>query len=232
MNKVIKSAIIPVCLLLIAAAVLSKAKVRPVITNHYSQTINHYVIDPGHGGTDGGATVGDVVESKINLDIALKLDALMGLLGAPAVLTRDSETLDYPANATTLRKKKNADMKARVELANYVEHSTGSAVFVSIHQNKFSSASVHGAQVFYSDDERSGLLAKRLQTSLRRVLDPDNDKISKQISDSVFIMREVKCPAVLIECGFISNARECALLIDDAYQTKLAAAIAAGLLEQ
>ncbi|MDR2606617.1 MAG: N-acetylmuramoyl-L-alanine amidase [Oscillospiraceae bacterium] len=187
----------------------------------------NYIIDAGHGGADGGAVEGDVIESQLNLQVALKLDALMGLFGKTAILTRDSNELDYPADADTLRKMKTADSNSRRALV----RSTPNAVFISIHQNKFKSASAHGAQVFYGRGDGSRELAELLQESMRVVLEPSNSKKPKLISDKIFLMQDTGCPAVLVECGFISNPSERELLTNDAYQTKIAAALLSGLLQ-
>jgi N-acetylmuramoyl-L-alanine amidase len=189
-----------------------------------SSLIVNWVIDPGHGGADGGAVSGTVIESEINLEIALKLNAVMGLLGVPAVLTRDSETLTYPDNATTIRKMKNSDMKARAKLI----HDTPNAVLISIHQNKFpSNNSVHGAQVFYAKSDGSRQLAERVQQSLNALAGSARE--SKLIPDSIFLLKNTDCPAILVECGFISNAKERDSLCDGEYQTKIALAIFAAL---
>jgi len=186
-----------------------------------------YIIDAGHGGEDGGAVVGDIIESKINLEVALKLDALMGLYGKNVVLTRDSEELEYPPEADTLRKMKASDSNARKQII----QNTPNAIYVSIHQNKYKTAEPSGAQVFYGLYEGSSELADTLQESMRVILEPANRKAAKLIPDTIYLMKDTRCPAVLIECGFMSNPGELALLTSEAYQNKIAIAVLAGLLQ-
>ena len=180
------------------------------------------IIDAGHGGEDGGAVGGDgTLESEINLAIALRLDQLLGLCGISAVLTRDSAELIYPDTAVTIREKKRADQEYRVSLVNRTE----GAILLSIHQNKYSSPGPRGAQVFYGKVDGSEELAKVVQDKLT-TLCGDHRKAAP-ISPEIYLMREVHCPAVLVECGFLSNPEELALLNAEAYRTKLALAISA-----
>ena len=181
-----------------------------------------FVIDAGHGGEDGGAVGGDgTLESEINLAIALRLDQLLGLCGISAVLTRDSAELIYPDTAVTIREKKRADQEYRVTLVNRTER----AVLLSIHQNKYSSPGPRGAQVFYGKVDGSEELAKEVQDKLA-ILCGDHRKAAP-ISPEIYLMREAHCPAILVECGFLSNPEELALLGTEAYRTKLALAITA-----
>ncbi len=186
------------------------------------------IIDPGHGGEDGGAVASDgSKESELNLAIALKAEALCRFLGIESVMTRNSETLDYPESADTIRAKKQADQKARISLIN----SAPNGILLSIHQNLYPSASPSGSQVLYSKNENSIALAEIMQNKLTTHLDPDNRRGIAQIADSIYLMKYAKCPAVLVECGFISNPEELAMLKNDVYQQKLAAAMIASYIE-
>ncbi len=183
------------------------------------------IIDPGHGGADGGAVSDSgTIESAINLEIALKLEQILGLFGVNFVLTRTTETIDYPESAETLREKKVYDQHQRVELVN----SYSQAVLISIHQNKYTTSSPSGAQVFYAPTNGSMELAVSMEGVLSNVLQPENVRSTTQIADSIYLMNSIRCPAILIECGFLSNPAEAELLTTDAYQTKLAAGIASG----
>lgn len=180
------------------------------------------IIDAGHGGADGGAVAKDgSKESEINLAVAQKLDALSGLFGIHSIMTRTSEELDYPQGADSIRAKKVADQKARVELIN----STPNAILISIHQNLYPSPSPSGAQALYSKTQGSKELAEMIQSSLVFCLDADNKRVASQISNDIYLMKSVDCPAVLVECGFISNPAELALLKDSGYQRKIASII-------
>ncbi|MDR0818073.1 MAG: N-acetylmuramoyl-L-alanine amidase [Oscillospiraceae bacterium] len=224
MRKIVITLAVLAVFTVFAALYFSKASPAAV----YNTQSANFIIDPGHGGADGGAVAGDVIESEINLQIALKLDAMMGLFGVPAILTRDSEDIDYPDDADTIRKMKVADSKARVRLIQNTEN----AILVSIHQNKFTSSKAKGAQVFYSKYPGSKELADVVQEYLRVTLDPASEKVPKQIPDSIFLMKDTGCPAILAECGFISNPSERKLLCDPNYQTKIAAALLAALLDK
>lgn len=185
------------------------------------------IVDAGHGGEDGGAvSLTGALESQINLAVALRLDGILGLYGVPAVLLRDKDVSLHDSEAQTLRQKKVSDLHNRVAAVN----GYGNAVLLSIHQNSYPDGRYSGAQVFYSPTEGSRELAQCLQERLRLTLDPNNGRLEKQIPDTIYLMNHISCPAVLVECGFLTNPREEALLRDDAYQTKLAAALAGGYL--
>ena len=186
-----------------------------------------FVIDPGHGGEDGGAVSADgLKESEINLAIGLRLDALLGLWGCPGILTRNSEDLDYPSNAATVRQRKQADLDRRVDLVN----GTPNAVLLSIHQNKYPTSGPHGAQVFYRDEPQSQQLAEFAQTALALGTKGETRPITV-IPDSIYLMRMVRSPAILVECGFLSNGEELELLRSGEYQTKLALCLACACAE-
>lgn len=185
------------------------------------------IIDPGHGGTDGGATgVTGVQESDLNLSISLKLRQVLALCGINAVMTRDSEAVMSSPDADTIAAKKITDTKNRVALINGIEN----ALLVSIHQNMFTESRYSGAQVFYTPTEESRELAESMQSILKSALDPDNNRMAKKVSSDVYLMNNIECTGVLVECGFLSNYEEEALLRDEGYQTKVATAIAAALL--
>lgn len=185
------------------------------------------VIDAGHGGEDGGAVSADgVIESGINLAIAQDLDALLTLLGEDTVMTRTGDISVYSEGAQTLRQKKRSDLENRVALVN----GTPNAVLLSIHQNSLpKSTRTHGAQAFFGGSIGSDTLARSVQTALNSAINESN-KEAKRISDDVFLMKNVTAPAVLVECGFLSNREETAKLQQPDYQTKLAVVIAAGFL--
>lgn len=184
------------------------------------------ILDAGHGGEDGGAvSLTGVPESGINLSVALKLDQLLGFYGVSPVLLRETDTSLHDPEADTLRKKKVSDLHNRVAA---IEGTQG-AVVISIHQNTFQDPAYHGAQVFYRAGEESQALAVVVQESLRAA-DPDNGRSPAKIPDSVYLMKHITCPAVLVECGFLSNRGEEEKLRDGGYQTKLAACVASAWL--
>ena len=186
------------------------------------------VIDAGHGGEDGGAVAADgTVESGINLAIAQDLDALLRLLGCETKLTRTEDAAIDSDGARTLREKKASDLRNRAALVN----ETPNAVLLSIHQNSLpASRRVHGAQAFHARTEGSEALAESVQVALNAAVNPGNEKSRKVIDKSVYLMKNISCPAVLVECGFLSNAEEAARLCETDYQRKLAVTVAAGFL--
>ncbi len=188
-----------------------------------------WVIDAGHGGEDGGAVAVDgSKESDMNLAIARRLDALLVLLGEETRMTRTEDISIHDGSASTLREKKRSDLENRVELVN----STQGAILVSIHQNSLpSSKRTQGAQVFYGKKEGSAELANTVQRALNQTVNAGNEKTKKAIDASIFLMKNVTAPAILIECGFLSNESETALLKSGEYQQKLAVVIASGLLQ-
>ncbi len=185
------------------------------------------IIDPGHGGEDGGAVAADgTAESQINLAVALKLEELARLTGGEPVMTRREDVEIYDQDAKTLREKKASDLKNRVAFCNGTE----GGFLVSVHQNSLpSAAKVRGAQVFYNGTEGSQELAQAIQDVLNAVVNGDQPKSPKQIDSSVYLMKHVACPAVLVECGFLTNAGEAELLKTPEYQMKLAGAILRGV---
>lgn len=181
------------------------------------------ILDAGHGGMDGGAVSaeGDC-EAPITLAIAQKAQALFGFLGTNALMTRqDGSSLNYREDASA-RENKNADLNARLALARQYP----AAPFLSVHLNQFPQSQYSGAQVFYNKNGQA--LAQCLQERLRAVLDPENERVCKPAPEGVFLMKNLSGPAVTIECGFLSNPEECALLRQDPYQTKIALAIVSG----
>ena len=180
------------------------------------------VIDPGHGGEDGGAvSCTGITESTFNLDIALRLRDLMHLLGMDTVMTRDTDRSIH-TGGDTIAARKVSDLKERVRLANGTEN----AILVSIHQNHFPDSRYSGAQVFYKPNNESAELAARLQTAFVQTINYGSNRKSKK-ADGIYLMEKVQLPAILVECGFLSNYQEEAKLRDDQYQKQVAAVIAA-----
>lgn len=185
------------------------------------------ILDAGHGGEDGGAvSITGVAESGINLAVVLKLDQLLGFYGLSPILLRDSDISLHAPEADTLRKKKVSDLHNRVAAI----EATPDAVVLSIHQNTFPNGAYHGAQVFYRPGEQSEALAKMMQETLRKGVDPNNKRSPSKIPDTVYLMNHITCPAVLIECGFLSNPEEEAKLRCGEYQLQLALCIASAWL--
>lgn len=186
------------------------------------------MIDAGHGGLDGGACNSEgIKESAINLAISEKLFTIARLVGCRAIMTRESEELNYPDDAATVSAKKTWDQKRRVELIN----SFPDAVLISVHQNMFPDPRPKGAQVLYASDEMSKEFGELAHGLLVSSIDPENRRVAAPISDSIYLMKNVHCPAILVECGFLSHPEEALMLTDTAYQMKLAVVLAAAYLQ-
>lgn len=178
------------------------------------------VIDAGHGGEDGGATsCTGVLESKINLQIALRLEDLLHLLGIDTVMIRKTDISVY-TQGETIAARKVSDLKQRVKIIN----ENAASILVSIHQNHFSDSRYRGAQVFYAKTDGSEVLAKQMQTAFIQTLNPESNRQSKK-ADDIYLMKNINCTGVLIECGFLSNAEEEARLRDEEYQKRICCVI-------
>lgn len=201
--------------------------VEPAMERSVVQRTGPLVLDAGHGGEDGGAvSITGIPESQINLAIVLKLRDILGLYGVDPILLREEDISLHDSSAATLREKKRSDLKNRTLAIEAVEGGT----LLSIHQNTYPGSRYHGAHVFYAPTRGSQSLAEHFQNSIKIALQPDNKRAVKRISDTVYIMNHVTCPAVLIECGFLTNPEEEAMLQDENYQRKLSAVVAAAWL--
>lgn len=186
------------------------------------------VIDAGHGGEDGGAvSPAGNIESFVNLAIAKRLDAVLGLYGVDVVMLRTEDVSLHDPESSTIRQKKVSDLHNRVKRIESISNAT----VISIHQNTYEGSSrYHGAQVFYTNNGLTLSFAQFTQEILRLVLDPENNRQATEIPDTVYLMNHITCPAILVECGFLSNPSEDALLQTGSYQTKIAIALAGAYL--
>lgn len=192
-----------------------------------SKPMPNIIIDAGHGGEDGGAVVGDVIEKDINLAISEDVSDLLNFFGYNVTMTRTGDT-SLSDEGESIKIRKNNDMKERLKLFN----SDKNNLVISIHQNKFSNASSKGTQVFYSpNNENSKTLADCIKHSVKSTLQPENERESKAAGNGIYLLKNSTQPAVIVECGFISNKEECQLLLDDNYQKQIALAISTGFLD-
>ena len=185
------------------------------------------LVDPGHGGYDGGARARDsgVWEKQLNLAVALRLEEALTRLGARVVLTRteDTDLTSEPRPAGVTMKRQ--DMQARIDIAT----ANQADMVLSIHMNEYRSRTESGPQVFYREGSDGGrLLAGCIQAALIANMTPQKERAA--LPGDYFIL-QLDVPSVLVECGFISNAREEKLLLDADYQARLAQAIAQGVVE-
>ncbi|MGN1346543.1 MAG: N-acetylmuramoyl-L-alanine amidase [Eubacteriales bacterium] len=183
------------------------------------------MIDPGHGGEDGGASVGDTLEKDLNLEISFCLSDLYSLFGIRSEMTRTEDTMLYDRfdDLEDYRgKKKTYDLRSRLRMA----EESGAVLYVGVHMNKFPQEKYKGLQVYYSPNtDESTRAARMIQSYAKKYLDPTNDRETKKATNAIYILKRIKIPAVLVECGFLSNNEERALLETPEYRLKVAAVL-------
>ena len=200
------------------------------ITKTVSATANppasYILIDAGHGGVDGGASADDgTLEKDINLSIAHRVRDMLQTFGYTVRMTRDADTA-VEKQDETIRSWKVRDMYYRLSM--YDE----AALTVSIHQNRFSQSQYNGTQIFYSTAApESADIAACIRAQVMDLLQPQNKRETKPATDSIFLLYRTQRPAVLVECGFLSNPTEAAKLQTEEYQQQMAFAICCGIIE-
>ncbi len=189
--------------------------------------IKTVIIDAGHGGFDGGAVAEDgTPEKDINLQIAKSLRDFLELYNFNVVMTRESDV--STASDDAKGNKKTSDLYNRLKLMGEYEN----AIFVSIHLNKFTSTAVSGAQTFYSQKtENSERLALSVHSSIINMLQPENERQIKKGTSSIYLLKNALCPAIIVECGFLSNKAELQKLKDENYQRMMAFCIFCGIMD-
>lgn len=205
----------------------NKLHAKPAFSAHrFSEET--FIIDPGHGGEDGGAiSHSGTIESSLNLSIALRLESLLAFYGANTMLTRSEDISLHSENASTLREKKRSDLQNRVKMIRSIPNAT----LISIHQNSYPQKSYRGMQVFYSNEKESIRLAQQIDHKMKTFLDPKNKRKPLKIPETVYLMKQISCRAVLVECGFLSNPNDDRLLQNPPYQIKIAMTLAAAILD-
>ena len=207
-------------LLIIFIALGFSVRSAPAVSFRH-ENVRTVIIDPGHGLPDGGAvSKNKVAESPLNLEISLQLKEELSERGFNVVLTREDEN--------GLDKKKKADMYKRLDIMT----KTPSDMFVSIHINKFSQAIYRGAEVLYSPNfVQSTLLAQLIMDRIKEIDPKVQTRNIKQAEKTLFLMKNATIPAVIVECGFLSNPEDETLLSDKAYQKRIAGAICDGIVD-
>ena len=178
---------------------------------------------------DGGAIGYDgVIEKGINLSISLKLRSFLLSSGYKVIMTREDDRSIHDKNSSTISQKKTSDLHNRLKIVT----AHPDALLVSIHQNIFEDSKYSGTQVFYSKSNKdSKVLAQTLQSNIKQILQPDNNREIKEAQNNLYILYNARSPAVMVECGFLSNQIECKQLQDDNYQNKMAFSIFYGILQ-
>jgi len=187
------------------------------------------ILDAGHGGEDGGTVgVNGILEKDLNLMIVKEIEAYLTEKGYQVICTRSEDILLYDRNVDYKGRKKVLDLAARLKVSREIENS----VFISIHMNAFSRSQYRGLQVYYSQNHsESAKLASIIQNMVRTKLQPENNRATKAASSNIYLLDRITSPAVLVECGFLSNAEECRLLCEEAYRKELSIILADAVME-
>lgn len=191
-------------------------------------TFKTVIIDAGHGGFDGGASAADgTAEKDINLKISLRVRDLLTFAGYNVVMTRTEDTGTEDNSNASISSRKKSDLKNRLSLMN----NDGDTVYVSIHLNKFTTSAASGAQVFYTPNfDEARTLGECIQNSIVSLLQPENTRTVKKGGGTTYLLKNAKVPAVIVECGFLSNKGDLSKLKNGEYQNQMAFSISAGII--
>ncbi len=203
---------------LAASAIFSRNELSKEVSTEPTEK-KTIVIDPGHGGEDCGAIgVNGILEKDINLMISDALCELLTFAGYEAIPTRTEDILLYDKNADHHGRKKILDLAARRQIAEERDPD----IFVGIHMNSFPQSKYSGLTVYYSKNSTLSLsAAEKVRNNVIEQIQPDNDRALKAAGSNIFLLDRLNCPAILIECGFLSNEQECALLSEEGYRQRL-----------
>lgn len=206
---------------------LNEKAVMSVNSSPADETV--FIIDAGHGGLDGGAVAKDgTIEKDVNLSTAMKLRSMMNALGFKTDTTRTEDIMTCDEGLSTIREKKVSDIRNRLKQL----ETTEKGVLISIHQNSYPSSTSSGSQVFYSGgNKQSQVLAGYIQGSLVAMIQKDNHRKIKKAGTDIYLLYHAKNPAVMVECGFMTNPGECEKLKDESYQNELSFGIICGIFE-
>lgn len=198
----------------------------PIMTEVEGQTEKIILIDPGHGGIDGGAkSKNGTIEKDINLQISLKLKNNLEAKGYKVYMTREEDKGLYQ-NGKTVREKKREDLKKRAEM----KKETGCHMYISIHQNMFPQSKCFGAQVWYASNDKSALAANCIQNSLKETVNDNNKRVAKPAGDAYLVLRDnFDGASILVECGFLSNPAEEGRLKSEEHQNLIVEGISLGI---
>jgi N-acetylmuramoyl-L-alanine amidase len=211
---------------MIVSAHITNRVVDVYIQNKPIENRTCVIIDAGHGGVDPGAIAGEIYEKNINLSIALKLKGFFDQNGFRTKMLRTEDISLHDEDAKTIHQKKVSDLKNRVKIANSEEN----AIYISIHQNTFGESKYFGAQVFYGINEKSKNLAGFIQTTIKENLQENNNRKIKN-GKNLYILKNIEIPAVMVECGFMSNKEDLKNLTDEIYQNNFSEVLFNGILK-
>ncbi len=199
----------------------------PVQADISPTVVDTIILDPGHGGIDPGACSESGLQEKVvNLQIARCLKSMFTASGYQVIMTRETDT-DLSSDGKSAAARKTEDLKARLALFEQTQH----ALVLSIHQNHYPAASSHGAQMFYGSHPLAQEIAASIQSQITANVQVDNTRVIKPVGKEVYIIYHTTRPAVLCECGFLSNPDDAAKLVDADYCKKIAFCIYTGVLQ-
>ena len=227
LKRLEKRIVVIVIICLIAGFGFVRKAVAPV--SNEPVKMKTVIIDPGHGGFDGGAGAADGTSEKdINLKISLKMRDLLCLSGFNVVMTRTKDTGTEDDSSQSIAARKKSDLKNRLSLM----QNDGETVYFSIHLNKFTTSAASGMQVFYTPNfDEAQTLGECIQNMVVANLQPENKRTVEKGGGTTYLLKNAKVPAVIVECGFLSNKGDLEKLKDENYQSRLAFCIAAGIME-
>lgn len=203
-------------------------RAEPTVTERQA-LFSTVILDAGHGGEDGGAVSSQgYFEKDLNLALCRQMEEMLKINGVDTVMTRSEDILLYDKNVDYQGKKKALDLLARRKIG----EEAADSLFLSIHMNAYPLAKYHGLQVWYSPNhESSSDVARQIQSTVAEHLQPENDRQIKEAGSNIYLLYHLNSPAVLVECGFLSNPEEAERLNDPAYQKQLAFLITVSLLQ-
>lgn len=217
------------CILFAALTAFSYGSLAEEANALHVSSASRIIIDAGHGGEDGGASsAAGMLEKEVNLSVALSLQEMLEASGFQVIMTRSDDVDLGDKTLSSVRERKVSDLHNRMKIIN----DTPEAVVVSIHQNFFSEPQYSGAQIFYSvNHPESETLSEAIRSRIISLLQPQNTRESKPAGDSIYLLRNAECPAIIVECGFLSNPEEAEKLSDDQYRKQMAFSIYCGILD-
>ncbi len=186
------------------------------------------VIDAGHGGLDSGAVgKSGLLEKDVNLAVVKYLQQFLEISGFETVLTRSEDISIYDPGTEGIRNQKLSDMDNRLKII----QSYPDSIFLCVHQNNFTDPKYFGAQMFYNNNNPNNRTLAQIMQNRFAVLQPDNDREIKLSGNELFLLKSNVNPSLMIECGFLSNPEEEALLATEEYRQKVAFTIYCGVIE-
>lgn len=226
-TKIPHTIIFLVCFVAVAAFLSLRNSAVPAVSENASAR-RTVVIDSGHGGIDGGCQgVNGCVEKDINLAIATDLARMLELSGFDVIMTRTEDVSLHDEGVEGIRNQKVSDMENRLEIV----QSHPDALFISIHQNQYTQPEYFGAQMFYTTNNPGNFKLAQIMQDCFAQLQTGNDREIKLIDNDLYLFKNTKQLALLIECGFLSNENDAANLSDSGYQKKVAFTIYKGIMQ-